>query len=431
MSTIERDLPPLPTEEPRPGAHRPRFGSGDPAGDDEFDRANKSLADALRLSFLVLQLVMVVLVLVYFASGWKTVSSQERGLRLIFGKIQDDDALEPGGYATWPYPIGQFITVPASPQTLVVDDAFWVGLSADEKAKPFRDLNPNEKQLRPGEDGSVITADSALAHTKWTVQYRIVNARRNQERLSLANVERVVRKAVERGVVLGAAVTTLDDVVQSRDLLSTRVKSYAQQMLDKMDSGIVIVSASYEAYPPRYVLEAYDGVNQATVQAAQEIEEADKEARERLNEVAGPAYQTLRRLVAEYDAALERAAADPALEREAAEVLARIDQALAGENVGGQVARVIGAANSDRAEIAAAFRNELERFRAWRDRYRENPELTLSLLWAETMGRVGTKGMEWFMLPPGVTEVDIRMNRNPERKRRMESERYEADLDDF
>jgi regulator of protease activity HflC (stomatin/prohibitin superfamily) len=393
----------------------------DDLGDQDFDAANKSLASALRISFVALQLVMVVLIGVYIFSGWRNVPEQDRGLRLLFGGIQDQQALEAGGYFTWPYPIGQFILVPKSVQTVDIKDSFWV---ADTTTAFAKQMPGGMTALVPGEDGSILTSDYNLAHTQWSVQYRIVDAAQNVRTMATALIPRIVRKAVERGVVLAAAETTLDDVIQAPDQMRSRVRQYAQQYLDRLNGGIVISQITLmQAVPPRPVLEDYERVNQASVSAAQQRVQAGQTASQNLNQMAGPAFEELGKLIGEYDRLLAQAQADPSLNDLADAKLEEINEVLVSTRVGGTVAMAIGRATSARGAITAAYRSDVERFRAWRERYEENPELTTFVLWASTMRRVMQKNLEWFGLPANTWQIDMLINPDPERRRAIERQR--------
>lgn len=405
---------------PRPPA---RFET--PGGDDEFDPANRSLASALRIAFVALQVVMAVLVAMYFFSGLQQVPEQSRGLRFLFGRMQDAEPLEAGGYFVWPPPIGDMLLVPSSQQEIALSEEFWPQLIEEQKRREFRTLTEMDKfSLVPGKDGSVITADHNLAHTQWTVQYQIVDARLNQETVPLTMVPSLVGSAVERAVVLGAAQTTLDDIMQSRDRLTTKVKQYAQEFLDRIDCGILITGASYQAYPPIPAQASYESVNQAHVQAAQAKVEAERAASERLNAVAGPAHQPLRTLIGEYEQLQALARTDAARAADAEAKRAEIDAILSGDAVGGAVASIIGKARSDRGELVASFRNDVERFNAWIDSFESNPTLTASLLWAETMSRVAKRNHEWFSIAPGTKVLIIDLNPDPERARRLQREKF-------
>ena len=112
-------MPPPEEEAPRRAASARLEVRGGPGREamlrEALDPANQSLRDALRLSFRVLQLVMVVLVVVFLFSGLKTIEPGQIGLRLQLGQLEEE-ALEPGALgpaipgggchrARWPWPI--------------------------------------------------------------------------------------------------------------------------------------------------------------------------------------------------------------------------------------------------------------------------------------------------------------------------------------
>jgi len=398
-------------------------------GDDEFDPANRSLSSALRISFVALQIVMVALIVMYFLSGWQQVPEQYRGLRLLFGRLQDAEPLEAGGYFVWPYPIGQFIKVRASQQTVELADEFWPQLSVAQKSRAFSELSPSEKfSLVPGKDGSVITSDHNLAHTSWKVQFRIVDARQNQKTVPDLLNETLVRRAIERAVVLGSAETTLDEIIQSRDRLSSKVKAYAQEFLDRIECGIEITATTYDAYPPVPAQASYESVNQAHVQAAQQKVDAERQASETLNAMAGPAYQQLRVLIGEYEQLLAEARGDPTRTPAAQAKRQEIDDLLVSDAVGGKVATIIGTATSERGELVASFRSDLARFDAWIDRYEADPALAATLLWTESIIQISRHNLEWFSVAPGTRIIEILTNSDPARERRMKAEQYVKDI---
>src|SRR5690606_33585140 len=80
---------------------------------DAMDPANQSLAEALRLSYRVLQIVMLLLVVLFLASGFRTVDDGQSGVATVWGRIRTVDgeaALSPGPqFSLYPYPIGDFI----------------------------------------------------------------------------------------------------------------------------------------------------------------------------------------------------------------------------------------------------------------------------------------------------------------------------------
>ena len=95
----------------------------------DMDSGSKALAEALRLSFGILKLIMVILVVLFFASGIFTVEKNEKALVLRFGKVLSDGSgtklLEPGLHWAFPYPIDEIVKIPVSGTQKLAIDSFW------------------------------------------------------------------------------------------------------------------------------------------------------------------------------------------------------------------------------------------------------------------------------------------------------------------
>ena len=78
-----------------------------------MDPANQSMAEALRLSYRVLQMVILVLIVLFFVSSVQTVDDDQGGVLTRWGAIQKtngDPNLSPGlKWGVLPYPISEFI----------------------------------------------------------------------------------------------------------------------------------------------------------------------------------------------------------------------------------------------------------------------------------------------------------------------------------
>ena len=77
---------------------------------EDLGAAGNSLAEAFRISFVILKVIMIVVVIAFFASGFQTIGPEEQGIVLRFGKIKvvDSDGgvtLDSGLRWTFPYPI--------------------------------------------------------------------------------------------------------------------------------------------------------------------------------------------------------------------------------------------------------------------------------------------------------------------------------------
>ncbi|MHC5023915.1 MAG: hypothetical protein ACYTGG_08380, partial [Planctomycetota bacterium] len=143
-----------------------------------MDPANQSLADALRLSFRVLQLVILVLVVLFIFSGLKTVEEDESGVLSRWGRIVEvggERSLAPGLHYSWlPYPAGEFILFQVSNRATNVGNAFWPDLRGQSREAALERARVSDP-MRPGADGYVLTRDGDLAHIRLAARYTVDN----------------------------------------------------------------------------------------------------------------------------------------------------------------------------------------------------------------------------------------------------------------
>ncbi len=153
--------------------------SHDPAGQadvEQFDAANRSLADALALSFTVLRWVFVLLLLVFLFSGVFTVKQNEVAIRTSFGRIVGANGSEVltadgGPYFRWPRPIGEVIKVPTVEQTVNLDEEFVFNIrNPADRGRRLSELAAGE-QLDPAVDGFLVTGDRNIVHARYQVRY--------------------------------------------------------------------------------------------------------------------------------------------------------------------------------------------------------------------------------------------------------------------
>src|SRR5690349_15064918 len=77
-----------------------------------LDAGSRALEEALRSSFYIIQIVMVILVVVFLGSGITTVGPQEKAVILRFGKplsAGPEQLLGPGFHWAFPYPIDEVV----------------------------------------------------------------------------------------------------------------------------------------------------------------------------------------------------------------------------------------------------------------------------------------------------------------------------------
>ncbi|TVQ33310.1 MAG: hypothetical protein EA376_02955 [Phycisphaeraceae bacterium] len=398
-----------------------------------MDPAQQSLADALRITFRVLQVVMALLVALFLGSGFQTIEESERGIKLVFGRVVQDD-IPPGVTWNWPFPIGEMVKVRTGEQRTFINDKFGPQLTQEDRMRPIARVVGRAFQLNPSEVGSVITADSAIAHTWWNVIWR-----RDQPALNTRNVhqpdeERIVRAAVHRGVVRALAEIEIDDLLKQRTTdevvtgessLDARVRRIAQETLDAFGAGVRIERVSLvEKSPPGQTLNAFQQVTTAENRAATRREQAEQASREVLNSVAGEAHSVLLDLIDDYERAIELA--DDA---EAERILATIDRMIDGEiveingvsySVRGQVTSVINRARQYRTNIVSNIRSRVATYETKFPLYSENPELFVAREWRPAYEAFLTGGLVEIQLVSPEADVEIWLNRDPEIYRERE-----------
>ncbi len=417
-----------------PGPHRPasvnlRTGAGGPAGPDSMDPANQSLADALRIISRILAVAMAVLALLFILSGFQSVQEGERGITLLFGRVTGRD-LRPGFQFSFPRPMGELIRVSTGVLQQDVDTAFWPFMTEGEKRQSIEQLAP-KPSLNPRNDGSVITSDEALAHTRWSVAYTRADAEKYAQNMLPDQEEEIVRAAVERGVVGAVAQTRIDTLLKQssgdKGSVASRAAQIAQQTLDDMNSGIRIDQLQLrDKMPPLRVRDAFARVQSAESDSAKARQDALAERDRILNQVAGGAAPYLAAQITRYEEALTRE--DAAGQ---ASALATVNALLQGQEtevthpdgtaekvgniVSGEVTSILADAEQYRSSIAHHTQAQYAEFKAKLDQFRINPLVMTNRDWAGALSAfLNHDNVQMIWVPPGVRELDVLLNSDPD-----------------
>lgn len=307
----------------------------------EFDTSGKSLSEALDISFKILKVIMVILVIAFLASGFKTVNPDEKALVLRFGKIRgtgDKRVLSSENSPYWilPYPIDEMVKIPAERIDTLTVDSFWYYLSEKEKlASNPPKINP-DKPLDPLRDGYCLTRsekrrdsdakgnDYNLVHTLWVITYQIENPE-----LFFTNVmtpdrkvsdiyqdvfkeglEPILKNLLEDAVVTEMVRYTIDEAITSKSRIRDEVKKRLDKKLDAIGAGVAIKTLQLDkAEVPRQVKNAFELSIEASNNRETEITNADRERTNKLNETAGPVAREL------YEALNDKTTSEEELEK--------------------------------------------------------------------------------------------------------------------
>lgn len=404
-----------------------RTGEAAPVGN-VLDPANQSLADALRITFKALILTIILLAGAFVLSGFQSVREGERGISLLFGKVTASN-LTPGFRFSFPFPFGELLRVRTSVPQVKLDDEFWPGLTEQERRLSVEQLPPRPS-LNPARDRSLVTADQAIAHARWTVVYRRASIESYSRNMLPTAELAIVKAAVKRGVVHATATTTIDGLLQQAPgdagSVADRARRIAQQTLDKMDSGIVIEQLNLdEKMPPVYVRDVFARVQSADAARSKSREDALGEANRILNAVAGRAAPYLTRLIDDYEHALRDPLAEPG---QADKILTMINDVLHGREVeidgvtvanavSGEVTAILAEADRYRSRIRDARRAEATVFQAKLEQFRVNPLVVIHREWAEAVSAfLDRPNVQVMLMPPGtpMDRMTMLMNLDPD-----------------
>lgn len=425
---------------------------------DEMDPANRSLAEALRISFGILKWVVAVLLIAFIGYGaYNQIEQGQVGIRVRLGAAVGEqveqadgstkfvvDVLEPSVYFTLPEPIEKIVLVPTRDQTVtiapgtlemvdpitgqlseVMQTGFWFEVREDQIGKPLDEMMAKSGGLVPGRDGSLITADRNLVHGKWTVTYRITKENAADFAMNIGSTDRdeslrraaaLVRFAAERAIVHAVAATSVDDFVGSQ-IDAAAIRRLAQQPLDAMGSGITIAKVDTGTVtPPLPVRETFDDVTDAITNKKRAEEQALEYRSNILQAAAGRGYE---RVIAAIDAYREARAtgnADAIAEADAALSALLTDEAtLQAAGIGGRIARTVSVAEAEKKELVNTIRAEVEAFHAQQERFATDPQLrriTMQRMWLTTLRNIFRKDHEMFRIPQGAEHIYVELGPN-------------------
>lgn len=429
-------LPPSAHE--RPASVRLREGEGEQAAA-MMDPANQSLADALKITFRLLQVAMVVLAGLFVFSGFQTVHEGERGISVLFGRAIASN-LEPGFHFAAPYPFGELIKVETGNVTSRLDRKYWPNVPEGQEGASLEFL-PTRTKLDPERDGSLITSDLNIAHTQWQAVYRRVDPVKYIRDIYTEDERQIVRVALERGVVRTIATISVDELLKPQEggtrAVAERAREIAQQTLDALDSGITIEQFELSRRtPPGSLQKKFRAVLDARSQAQTAITSARATRDGLLNQAAGEAAEPLLWLISRYESAIEAGSIEDAVS-----VLARIDEVLEGDPVAmtdaelsdlddpvtraeiarsagkiasGEVVEIIQEAMVDRLTLVQEGRGDLEHFNAKLAQFRANPRLMVRRDWARAWSDFQSRDFVQTMWLPVGSLAEIRLNEDPD-----------------
>lgn len=417
-------------------------------GAQDLDAAGRSLSEALRISFIILKVIMIVLVVGFIASGFRTVQSGEKGVILRFGKIHRITA-KPGSVWVLPYPIDELIRIPVDRKINLSINAFWYKETREDIAGPAvipRDYRADS--LDPLQEGYCLTrseksesraaavqpamatgADVALApqsdgsdygivHTKWEVDYQISTVNDFFRNVYVTEVKPgqvyydvmtqsiapMLRSVIQDAVVEAMVHYTIDEAIQSIDTIPSRVQDLAQKKLTDMGSGITVGPVRLvRAEWPKQVDQAFAESIAASQKREAAKTEAQTYAQNTLNEAAGAVARQL------YEGLVGGKLSDEQCEA----LWAR---------TAGQVGDRISQAKAYRTTVVETARANADYLQSLLPEYQKRPELVARSIYATAIERVLAAAEEKFIVEMSDTaknrEIRVNLNREPAKSKK-------------
>jgi regulator of protease activity HflC (stomatin/prohibitin superfamily) len=348
---------------------------------DAMDPANQSLADALRLSFRVLQAVIIVLIVLFLASGFRTVDDGYSGVKTVWGDISKP--LTPGPQFSWlPYPIVEFVTFRAENRSVDLGEHFKV-MAGRRTEQQIMETQEIHTPLQPGRDGYLITRDGDLAHLEVGARYEIEQPMDFVHKINDAapgrNGDGIVRMALARAAIHVVGGMSLQEITDSnrQEEFKENIRLGAQQVLDEVGSGVRLVDiSSLHGSPPIAIEKTMGALTEAQVEGARMTQDATKQSNQTLQSIAGGGYVKLLGLIEQYEVAL-----DAGEEEKSAQLLNDINATLESGEVTGEVSQIIYRARAYQATIESTLGNEYRRFESLLAAYRKDPNLVIRQQW--------------------------------------------------
>ncbi len=225
--------------------------------------------------------LIIILVLIFLATGLYTIDPEEVGVIQRFGKYTSTTT--PGLHFKIPFGVDNLTKVKV---TNVYKEEFG-----------FRTVQPGIKSRYSSRDFSseslMLTGDLNIADLEWIVQYRVKDPVKYL--FNVRNIEKTIRDGSEATIREIVGDRSVDEViVLSRKEINDLAQIKLQKLLDGYDTGLEIVTINLQnVNPPDKVKPAFDNVNSSKQEKERIVNEAWEQYNKVIPEARGKAKQTI------------------------------------------------------------------------------------------------------------------------------------------
>jgi membrane protease subunit HflK len=399
---------------------------------EELDAAGRSLSEALRTSFIILKIIMIVLVIVFLISGFKTVGPDEQALVLLFGNIRgtgEERILGPGLHWTLPYPIEEIVRITVAKKVNLAIDSFWY---LKKKQRMGQTLDPvydgycivRGQRWNQGSAASNGN-DYNIVHSKWNLTYKIDDPERFFQNIYVEDknvkpgeiyaevitrsITPLLQNLVEDSVVTAMANYTIDEAILSQDRIPKHVERLLQAKLDRIESGIKVVSVQLSRITwPQQIDHAFQASIQASQASRKAVTEAESYARKVSIETAGPIAEEL-------------------LEVLQGKKVSKEEEELLWAGLAGKAQEIIAGARAYKIKVVESAKADAEYLQKILPEYRKSRQLVIQGIYQDAIEYVSNNADEKIIVQPadGVRDKEFRLliNRDPTIKPKTTAEK--------
>jgi membrane protease subunit HflK len=393
------------------------------------DPAQESLVRALRASFNILRVLIVVLAVLYVLSGVFRVEPGQQGLvtrlgclRMTRGEGGETPIFTQGWHFALPAPFEKKYLINSRVQELKVTTFLFRHPQAETSVDLAQIVN-DARELTPGVDGTMLTGDRNLSHGRWEVQYKIDNAALFVQHIGQQpeDFKELLRRLTETAVVREVAGRTIEEVTRTAlDAVRQGVQTRLQQALNDLETGVQVVQVVAYTIEPAAVRQAFLDVTRAENERLSVQQKAEEEAAETLNRAAGDKYPKLLDLIGKYgEAQLASASADE-LRQRLADINALLDEAK--RDGAGQVAVKLSEAEARANQINEALQGEYKQFSDYLGQRKTQPGITLLNLWMGMRADILSDKDNEIVYIPDSNVIEIQVKSDLERQRQLAEE---------
>lgn len=251
----------------------------------------------------------------YALSGVTIIEANEAGLVLRFGAITrtagEPIVHPPGILYALPAPFDEVLKVEVDRvDTITIDELAPLSWRTDPQEAEESSTIRESDSMDSRDYGYVLTGDRNILHSQIIVRYRVSDPVGFS--LLTSTHKSFLRATILESTVRMAGATRLDDLLGGgRDRFASDVAASAQGRLDRIGSGLEVVSIEFENLsPPEQVAADFDAVQSAYIEAQTRKQDARSYAAEAVPSAKASARETISQAESTSSTQVSRARAD-------------------------------------------------------------------------------------------------------------------------